>query len=155
MSKQRSIEYIFIKNKETKKRLVLEFSHWFYNKTLEKDAVFALAKKISEHAEMVTAVENGETAGFVAYYRNDFASESAFITVVIVSPVFRNRGIGKTMLQKVIEDCLSNGFISICLEVDDTNYGAIRLYERLGFKRESFCSETSSLYVYTCEKYDG
>lgn len=155
MTEQRSAECVFIENRETKKELVQAFSRWFYNRTLKKAEVDVLAEKIAAHAEMVAAVENGETAGFVAYYRNDLAGRAAFITVVIVRPRFRGRGLGKAMLQTVIADCFAHGFQTVRLEVDDANRGAVRLYERLSFQRERACSQTSSYYVCLREKNNG
>jgi len=52
---------------------------------------------------------------------------------IAVHSSMRGKGIGTRLLQAVFDFAQANGFGSIRLEVVDTNPGARRLYERLGF----------------------
>lgn len=58
-----------------------------------------------------------------------------------VSPNVRGSGIGSKLLRRLIEYATTEGYRSIRLDVIDTNPGARRLYERMGFvpvKTEQF-----------------
>ena len=60
--------------------------------------------------------------------------EEAHITNISVSPNFRRKHIGETLLKKVIDDCYKNMVKFITLEVRVSNAAAIGLYEKYGFK---------------------
>ena len=55
------------------------------------------------------------------------------IESIAVDSSMRGKGIGTRLLQAVFDFARANGFGSVRLEVVDTNPGARRLYERLGF----------------------
>lgn len=56
------------------------------------------------------------------------------ITNVAVLPERRGEGIGRALISALIGYCQENGFISLSLEVRESNSVAIRLYKRAGFK---------------------
>lgn len=51
-----------------------------------------------------------------------------------VDPESRGRGIGRQLLQRLLEDLSARGVRRVYLEAEITNVTAIRLYERLGFR---------------------
>ncbi len=54
-----------------------------------------------------------------------------------VLPTYRNHGIGKALLQTLVNWAKANNTIEkICLEVMEGNQGAITLYEKFGFLEE-------------------
>lgn len=55
------------------------------------------------------------------------------IDTIAVDKSMRGEGVGTLMLNEVFEFAKTNGFESIRLEVVDTNQGARKLYERMGF----------------------
>ena len=54
---------------------------------------------------------------------------------VVVEPEARSQGIGEHVLRESMRMAKSKGFESCFLEVEETNCGATRLYEKLGFKK--------------------
>ena len=60
--------------------------------------------------------------------------EEAHITNIAVSPDYRRRHIGETLLVKIIDECYKNMVKFITLEVRVSNIPAIGLYEKYGFK---------------------
>ena len=52
---------------------------------------------------------------------------------IAVDQDYRGRGIGSQLLRRIIDYARDNGFESVRLDVIDTNPGARRLYERVGF----------------------
>jgi ribosomal protein S18 acetylase RimI-like enzyme len=53
---------------------------------------------------------------------------------ISVAPSGRGKGIGSNLLTEIIKHAKENGFISVRLDVVDTNPNAKRLYKRMGFK---------------------
>ncbi|MFJ1469503.1 GNAT family N-acetyltransferase [Massilia orientalis] len=90
-------------------------------------------RKLGERAEILAHYENG-CNGFVAYYCNDYESKKAFITMVVVRPAMRGKGIARALLQSVLGIMRQRGFTACSLEVGKHNTAAYRLYVDLGFR---------------------
>jgi ribosomal protein S18 acetylase RimI-like enzyme len=66
----------------------------------------------------------------------------AQIISVYVAPAYRRNGIGKKLIQTLIDKAKSYSFIeSLVLQVTTTQMAAIALYESFGFKREAILSK--------------
>ncbi|NJF25261.1 ribosomal protein S18-alanine N-acetyltransferase [Thermococcus sp. Bubb.Bath] len=71
--------------------------------------------------------------GYVmGYLRPDMEGH---IMSIAVDPAYRGNGIGSTLLTEAIERLIREGARYIGLEVRVSNIGAIKLYERFGFRR--------------------
>ncbi len=57
------------------------------------------------------------------------------IVSIAVHPEFRGRGIGKLLLSRCIEELRRVGVHVVRLEVRVSNYVAIKMYEKLGFRK--------------------
>lgn len=57
------------------------------------------------------------------------------ISMLAVDAAARGSGVGTLLLQAVIDQARREGFTAVVLEVIDTNPGAQRLYERMGFRQ--------------------
>jgi ribosomal protein S18 acetylase RimI-like enzyme len=60
--------------------------------------------------------------------------QEIFLVEIMVSPECRNRGIGSAVIRQLIAEAAARRK-PVRLTVNAMNYGAIRLYERLGFRR--------------------
>ncbi|AEH25016.1 ribosomal protein S18-alanine N-acetyltransferase [Pyrococcus yayanosii] len=81
----------------------------------------------------LVAEYNGKVIGYVmGYLRPDMEGH---IMSIAVDPEYRGNGIGKALMIAVIERLLKKGARWIGLEVRVSNERAIRLYERLGFRK--------------------
>jgi ribosomal-protein-alanine N-acetyltransferase len=89
--------------------------------------------KLQTSAELFTWGRLGQIDGFVAYYCNDERRTSAFITMVVVDPMFQGLGIGQSLVRAVIATARSRSLKSCRLRVHKDNHAANRLYEELGF----------------------
>ncbi|HTX44317.1 MAG TPA: GNAT family N-acetyltransferase, partial [Methanocella sp.] len=79
---------------------------------------------------------------------------SILVLDVGVDKDFRRRGVGGAMLDRLIGDSYRNGYGLIVLAVTSSNYDAIRLYERKGFRvngyfRQYVLSKLNSEYGVT------
>lgn len=78
-------------------------------------------------------IKDGDRA--VAYGGMWLILDEAHITNIAVHPQYRRMGIGKKLLQGMIDYGIFNGMKSFTLEVNENNHGAIELYSGMGFKR--------------------
>lgn len=77
------------------------------------------------------AKKQNEILGFIGILINfDFTE----ITNIVVKKDFRNLGIGKMLLEKIIEETKKINKEMICLEVNENNISAINLYKKYRFK---------------------
>jgi len=76
--------------------------------------------------------ENGEPAGFVAYYPKAFYE--GFVLFVAVDQNFRSRGIAKNLLGYAINDLKSKGSTIIRLQTRLINKPARKVYSGMGFE---------------------
>ena len=56
------------------------------------------------------------------------------VDTIAVDPTFRSLGIGSALMLKAEEKAKSRGKLKMCLDVLGENMGAIRLYQRLGYR---------------------
>ncbi len=84
--------------------------------------------------------ENGEVLGFVVLH--PFSNRPCYSGVAEISiytaPHARRRGIGKLLLQKVIDESPLYGFWSLTSNIYAANEASCRLHEALGFRRVGY-----------------
>lgn len=73
----------------------------------------------------------------VAYGGMWIVIDEAHITNIAVHPEYRGRGFGSEILNDLIETAKNNGILSMTLEVRTSNYKAIALYDKFGFKEKA------------------
>ena len=76
------------------------------------------------------AEEDGIMIGYAGIW---LIPPEGYITNVAVHPDYRRRGIATAMLNKMIDECLSEKVLDITLEVRVSNAPGISLYKSLGF----------------------
>jgi len=59
--------------------------------------------------------------------------DEGHILDVAVDPEVRGAGVGRLLVQKVLEECCCNGASFVSLEVRESNLAAISLYSKMGF----------------------
>lgn len=74
--------------------------------------------------------ENGE---ILAYSVLSIAAGEAHLLTICVAPEQQNRGLGKMMLQNVVDEALFSNVRTILLEVRPSNVQAIHMYQKMGF----------------------
>jgi ribosomal protein S18 acetylase RimI-like enzyme len=72
-------------------------------------------------------------------FESHATGRTALLIAAAVAPELRGRGIGTALMAAAEELVCSRGFVAIVLGVEDSNPGARRLYERLGY--EAFATE--------------
>jgi ribosomal protein S18 acetylase RimI-like enzyme len=75
----------------------------------------------------------GEPAGIIWWYDDP---QDIYVLLLGVRLPFRNQGVGRTLLCKLLAEAYARGCRSVLLSVLTENIDALRLYHRLGFRDE-------------------
>ena len=96
----------------------------------------------------IVAKQNEEIVGFAGFMRNLLEVE---IMNIVVKKNYRRKGIGKLLLQKMIEKAKNDGAREIFLEVNENNKIARQLYQNAGFvevgKRKNYYKQESAIVM--------
>lgn len=93
----------------------------------ENSIRYELTNKLSY---WLVAVQDGEVLGYIG---SQTVLGEADMMNVAVSPDHRRKGVGRALIQRLIDDLKSQGSHILMLEVRVSNTPAITLYEDLGF----------------------
>lgn len=106
---------------------------------------------IDDHVKYYLAIKDGKYVGITGLYYYDIDRESAWIAWFGIIDEYRNKGMGRELLENTIELALSKGFKYIRLYTDYIdNHDAIKLYEKCGFTGEKYTLEN---LPYDCRIY--
>ena len=84
------------------------------------------------------AEEKGHLAGFaIVEFIRQVAPTVAYISTIEVLPAHRGQGIGAELLRRLEGSANAENATGIWLHVDVENASAIRLYDRLGYRKNS------------------
>ena len=89
--------------------------------------------KLGDKAELLVHYDAGICKGLAAYYCNDAASCTAFVSLLLVDPASRRTGLGKMLFATVLEIIRRRCFERCRLAVDKENRAALRFYDGFGF----------------------
>ena len=89
---------------------------------IETDNLDSYLMKIKNNADYVTHCKFNKCKGFVAFYCNDPTKEFAFITLVLLSPEFRGKGLASNLIRYTLQYCKDNGFRKCGLNVKKDNF---------------------------------
>ncbi|MFB4166941.1 GNAT family N-acetyltransferase [Virgibacillus sp. JSM 102003] len=109
-----------------------------FGKTLEEQRQW-LQNIIENKRETVFVAEvNYEVVGWIVFYaQNRKRLSHTGSLVMMINQMYRSNGIGKLLLQELLDWCENNSFIEkVSLGVLSTNYKAIKLYKNMGFTEE-------------------
>jgi len=85
----------------------------------------------SPHAFPLSAFDSaGRLLGYICPMQ---LLDEGHILDVAVDPDIRGAGVGRLLVQKVIDECRSNNGSFVSLEVRESNLSAIGLYRKMGF----------------------
>jgi len=72
--------------------------------------------------------------GCVAFYSNDKYTLHAFISLIVVSKGKQGEGLGRKLVELVINSAVKAGMQSLSVNVHKENYEARKFYEKMGFE---------------------
>lgn len=92
---------------------------------------YARELRANKLAFYIVADEDGVIVGFAGLWG---IIEEGHITNVAVHPAYRNKGLGRQLVSRLLEVAEEYGIDKFTLEVRPSNESAITLYNKLGFK---------------------
>jgi [ribosomal protein S18]-alanine N-acetyltransferase len=119
---------------ESIRSLILDEQVRLQNRFLEGVDLEAYLAKLGDRAEILSDSAGGRCRGFVAFYCNDASSRQSYITLVLVDPIDRGTGLGRSLVAGVLEIARRRGFSSCRLEVAKHNQAAHAMYRSIGFR---------------------
>ena len=75
-----------------------------------------------------------ESGAALAYAGITVSLDDGALTNVATAPAARQQGLGEQVLRALMEEARRRGVTHFSLEVRESNFPAIRLYEKLGFR---------------------
>ncbi len=96
---------------------------------IEQVSLEGFIVKMTRDADFIVFCQDMKVRGFAAYYTYDQSLEQSFITLFLVSPEARGKGVAKRLLREVAADSLDKGFEFVSLHVRRDNFRAIRFYQ--------------------------
>lgn len=128
--------------------------------------VFALEQKCSKRPyskAVMSDVFAGDYLILKAEHSDKIVGYAAAIVVftqaeiinIVVDKDHQNKGIGKKLLENLVEHCRRSGATQVFLEVEESNHAAIKLYTNFGFRqifiRKNYYGEFSAIIMeYIC-----
>lgn len=130
-------------------------SSCFYNQEFNNlSCIKGLSQKFATYGRVLVAYHKDEMLGFCAYYANDTDNYIAYLSMIILFPDARGKGVSTLLLNAMLDDCKKLGMRSVELEVADSNERAIRFYKNKGFTLKYRKTDTTCIY-YTKLKSEG
>ena len=108
----------------------------------------------NENSIYLVAKINEEIIGFAGIW---IILDEAHITNIVTKKTYRKKGIANKLLMELIQICNNLNLKSITLEVNENNYPAINLYEKLKFKnvglRKNYYKNTENAKIMTLKLF--
>lgn len=79
------------------------------------------------------AMIDGEMVGVLIGYANDYQNFQGYISLFGILEEYRGMGIGKKLLQAMLDICRSRGMKELALDVHKQNEAAQKFYQKNGF----------------------
>ena len=103
-------------------------------KLSERVNVEAYAKKLAAYAELYYVVEGGRDIANAAVYMNQ--GKQCFLSSFGVLTDYQRKGAGRKLMQEIVREAGSRGFVEIRLRVLEANRKAVDFYRSCGFLEE-------------------
>ena len=110
---------------EIKDVLIDEFDDFWSPSILKSELV-------GDNKKYIVAKNGEKIVGFAGML---ISAPEIEIMNIVTRKSERKKGVGTLLLQKIIDIAREGNFQNIFLEVNEKNFGAIKLYEKAGFER--------------------
>lgn len=102
------------------------------------------AKKIVDCGDVYTVEKDREVLGFVAFYLNDYITNTGYLAQIAIKPDSMIKGISYKLIKIFENKGYENGMKDLKLEVDNSNKRAINFYKKNGYRHSGEASDNSS-----------
>ena len=95
---------------------------------------------------VATLSRTGQVVGCIGY--QEMSQKEVEMSRLSVDPVFRGLGIGKRLVQELLDAAKENGYETVLAITTSPQLGAIKLYEKMNFKYLGKSDFPSILFTY-------
>lgn len=134
-------ELITVSGVEEIADILLQFKSRFVSLAEGRVRAEELAAKFAKYGVVIAIKNNEQTIGFSAFYCNDLETKCAFLSMIAVASSYAKNGLGSLLITETKRIAANAGMKKLKLEVLNSNIGAIKFYEKLGFV---FCGNAGS-----------
>lgn len=113
------------------------FKEDIFDKSINLEIISRLAKKFQKNAIFLAVFKGAQCMGYISFYCNDKIKRTSYISMIIIGMKFQHCGIGRMLINEVINYSKDNGMIFLELKVSVDNINAIEFYLNNGFKEVS------------------
>ncbi len=103
----------------------------------QKTDIELLAKKYCEHGTVCCAYDNHRIIAMVVGYIENTVNQMGYISLVASVREARRLGLASKLVREFLEKAEEKHLTAVHVYTHITNYGAIAMYEKLGFVRYS------------------
>lgn len=120
-------------------RYVLESVATFETEPLSVEVMTGRIKVLSSEFPYFVYEEDGEVAGYcyAHLWRERAAYRYTLETTVYLSPGHKGKGIGRQLMEKLIDECRKGGYKALIACITTKNEESCRLHLKLGYKEVS------------------
>ncbi|MCG9970426.1 GNAT family N-acetyltransferase [Christiangramia crocea] len=118
--------------KEDLIKLITEINLEFNGELIE-ESIEKYVNRLLGNAEVILQYSHEDLVGCIAFYGNDKKRKKGFISFIGVKKSYRDRGLGKILLDSSIAYLKNNDFRELGLEVIKNNEKALKFYHQRGF----------------------
>ncbi len=101
------------------------------------------SSKLLNNGVIIYVFVDGQMAGIAGVYANDMKRRDAFLSIIVVDPVYQSQGIGGRLLEEAERIARKHDMKHMRLEVHTDNVNGVRFYERHGYAEVGPCSDNS------------
>lgn len=102
-----------INNQQEIYSIMTQLKNSFYSSIVQNDVfLIEISKKFSKYAEFYCLKQENEPIGFIAFYDNNQETKTAFLSMIIVSKEYQGKGVGKYLLNNVLNNLFSHNYFS-------------------------------------------
>lgn len=103
--------------------------------SVEEEAAFLAGQEDSHTGIMLLAKDGERIVGCASFHGLSRRAGHRGDVAVSIAKDYWGQGIGRTLMEGLIAFARENGFSLLDLQVRSDNYRAIRLYEKMGFRK--------------------
>lgn len=114
------------------RKLLFQYDTYFIPKISDRTNLEEYAKKLSTNATFILAKNKNTIVGFAAFYYNP-APQSTYLPLIAVDQDCQGLGIGRMLVEKMVNYCFINNSAGILLEMRADNSKLFKFYSDFGF----------------------
>lgn len=113
-------------------------------------------KKMMTFGEVYAAyTSDGQLAGMMCFYCNDYEREEGYLTTLVIKTEYRRMGLATVMLHELESFCRRQNMKTIRLEVHKKNEAAMELYQKQGWRYQGEAKSDSVYLIKYLSKEEG